>query len=95
GFLSSLSSALGNLRYHLRDVPPQPNNPPNLSSSGSRATRSSALGLERDPYGCLFPLNRGLAAESSSARFTPKTPHSPTLASGGFGAGLLPVHSPF
>ncbi|KAG8172393.1 hypothetical protein JTE90_012553 [Oedothorax gibbosus] len=32
--------ALGHLRYHLTDVPPQPNNPPeSVPRSGSRATR--------------------------------------------------------
>ncbi|KAG8171016.1 hypothetical protein JTE90_015449 [Oedothorax gibbosus] len=36
--------ALGHLRYHLTDVPPSQTTHLNLSSSGSRATRSSALG---------------------------------------------------
>ncbi|KAG8170603.1 hypothetical protein JTE90_011506, partial [Oedothorax gibbosus] len=40
------------------------------------------------------PRSRGLAAESVSGTLTPKRHISPRPCERGFGAGLLPVHSP-
>ncbi|KAG8171491.1 hypothetical protein JTE90_010013 [Oedothorax gibbosus] len=58
-FLSSLSSPWGHLRYHLTDVPPQPNNPPESVLGADRALQGgSALGARSVILTGRFPLNR-------------------------------------
>ncbi|KAG8170413.1 hypothetical protein JTE90_011724 [Oedothorax gibbosus] len=52
--------ALGHLRYHLTDVPPQPNNPPESVLGADRALQGgSALGARSVILTGRFPLNRG------------------------------------
>ncbi|KAG8170691.1 hypothetical protein JTE90_000094 [Oedothorax gibbosus] len=51
--------ALGHLRYHLTDVPPQPNNPPESVLGADRALQGgSALGARSVILTGRFPLNR-------------------------------------
>ncbi|KAG8166297.1 hypothetical protein JTE90_023595 [Oedothorax gibbosus] len=53
--------ALGHLRYHLTDVPPQPNNPPESVLGADRALQGgSALGARSVILTGRFPLNRRL-----------------------------------
>ncbi|KAG8171459.1 hypothetical protein JTE90_021685 [Oedothorax gibbosus] len=65
--------ALGHLRYHLTDVPPQPNNPPESVLGADRALQGgSALGARSVILTGRFPLNRNRTAfDSSQSRPVP------------------------
>ncbi|KAG8155816.1 hypothetical protein JTE90_019968 [Oedothorax gibbosus] len=64
--------ALGHLRYHLTDVPPQPNNPPESVLGADRALQGgSALGARSVILTGRFPLNRGSARLAGPGGLTP------------------------
>ncbi|KAG8174069.1 hypothetical protein JTE90_005161 [Oedothorax gibbosus] len=60
--------ALGHLRYHLTDVPPQPNNPPESVLGADRALQGgSALGARSVILTGRFPLNRTSVKSTGSS----------------------------
>ncbi|KAG8172384.1 hypothetical protein JTE90_007630 [Oedothorax gibbosus] len=60
--------ALGHLRYHLTDVPPQPNNPPESVLGADRALQGgSALGARSVILTGRFPLNRTMSSSTGSS----------------------------
>ncbi|KAG8155950.1 hypothetical protein JTE90_012857 [Oedothorax gibbosus] len=64
--------ALGHLRYHLTDVPPQPNNPPESVLGADRALQGgSALGARSVILTGRFPLNRVNLTGGGSRGLTP------------------------